>query len=172
MIGLEVRGAQRADSRDMAVLLQAAWRETYADLLPMPILQARDLDRDVRDLNDLIASPLPSGAIVALRDGSVVGLSTYGPPNHSDDPDLIELYAMYVRSTEIGRGAGRRMVLRTVAHARRVGANTLVWFVHAGNAFVRDGIERRGLTPHAGPLGRQWYGHPVEVYEYRFNLRR
>ncbi|HSM02374.1 MAG TPA: GNAT family N-acetyltransferase [Acidimicrobiia bacterium] len=171
MSDLETRGARRSDAEGMAALLEAAWRETYADLLPMSTLQARDFDRDVRDLHELMASPLPFGATVALRDGSVVGLSTYGPPNHSDEPGLIELYAMYVRSTEIGQGAGRRLVLQTLAHARRVGASTLVWFVHAGNTFVRDRLERRGLTPHAGPLGRQWYGHAVEVYEYRLNLR-
>jgi GNAT superfamily N-acetyltransferase len=170
--GLEVRAARQADTAEMAWLLEAAWREAYADLLPTSTLHARNFDQDARDLRELLTSPLPCGASIALRAGSVVGLSTYGPPNHSDDPDLVELYAMYVRSAEIGRGAGRRLVLRTVSHARSVGASALVWFVHAGNDLVRDRLERRGLVPHAGPIERHWYGHSVDVYEYRLELKR
>jgi len=170
MSRLDVRDARESDVDEMAALLEAAWQETYAGLLPDTILRARNRDQDADDLRDLVRSPTPHGAIVAVREGSAVGLATYGRPNHTDGRDLVEIYAMYARRSEAGTGAGRRLLVRTISHARRAGAEGLIWYVHAGNTTVRERIEKRGLSPSAGPLSRRWYGHPVEVYEYRFDL--
>ena len=167
---MTVRPAHPGDVPGIVDLLAHAWRDTYRSLLPPALLEGRDPDEDARDVAAVLDAPDPSGATVVLTDREMVGFTTYGPPRDGAPDDLLEIYAMYVRGDMAVGGAGRRLLIAVVGHARRTGARHLRGFVHAGNAAIRNRIESRGVEPWAGPLRRQWLGHPVEVFEYRWEV--
>jgi len=168
---LVVRETLSQDATAAADTIDAAWRETFADILPLQTLRGRDPSEDAEMLRELIEAGVPgSGSLVVERSGEIVGASVFGPTGGGDLDGFTEVYMLYVRADEIGRGAGRRLVLRTLGAIRASGATGVVGHVYVNNRRFRSQIKRLGIEPFGDTQEQIWYGLPVRVVEYRLPL--
>jgi len=165
---LLVRRTELDDAPAAAETIDAAWRETFKDILPMQTLQGRDPSEDAEMLRELLQADAPgSGSFVVERSGEIVGASVFGPTGGDGLDGFSEIYMLYVRADEIGRGAGRRLAIRTLGAIRASGAKGVVGHVYVNNRRFRTQMKRLGLAPHGDTQEQIWYGLPVRVVEYR-----
>lgn len=166
-----VRPSLVDDADVVAEMINAAWRETYAGILPEQTIHGRDPSDDAAMLRRLLDGSVPgAGSLLVERSGEVVGASMFGPSQVEGLDGFTEVYMIYVRSSEIGGGAGRRLVMRTFVAIRDLGARGIVGHVYVRNRPFRDQVERMGIEPYGDPQEQIWYGLPVRVVEYRLTL--
>jgi len=167
-----VRRTEVDDVDAVAETIDAAWRETYDEILPGQVFNDRDPADDAAMLRDLLDGAIPgAGSLVVERFGEIVGASVFGPTQADGLEGYIEIYMIYVRAAEIGSGVGWRLVVRTLGSIRESGARGVVGHVYVNNRSLRNRIERMGIQPHGKPQEQIWYGLPIRVIEYRMSLK-
>lgn len=165
---LLVRPTAPDDATAAAETIDSAWRETFEGILPEQTLQGRDPSEDAEMLRELLeVAAQGSGSFVVERFGEIVGASVFGPTGGDGLDGFSEIYMLYVRADEIGRGAGRRLAIRTLGAIRASGAKGVVGHVYVNNRRFRTQMKRLGIEPHGEPQEQIWYGLPVRVVEYR-----
>jgi hypothetical protein len=168
---LKVRASSAADVDTVAKTLDAAWHETYADILPGYRGFERSPAEDAEVLRELLDGTIyGAGSLLVERSGTIVGASVFGPTHGEDVDGFTEVYMLYVRADEIGGGAGRLLVLRTFGAIRASGSRGIIGHVQVNNARFRNQIEAMGIQQHGEADEQIWHGFPVSVVEYRLNL--
>jgi len=137
-----VRAASPDDAQAIAAVQAAAWRASYADLLPTELLDELD-SADASDQWRAATSSPPSPrhrVLVAMSGADIVGFTSFGP---AEDPDLValldmvdaELIALSVRPDRLREGHGSRLVNAAVDHLRGDGfLHVRVWLAEPGGA--------------------------------------
>jgi len=148
-----LRRATLKDAPAIAGVNAAAWRETYAGLMPAEALAGIDLDDWTRRWRERIGSGETGQAVfVALEDGVPVGFARC---SRQTNPKLVplgfdgEIAAIYLLRRVQRRGLGRGLMARLAKHLMSVGcANAAVWV-------LRDAPKARGFYEALGatPLG-------------------
>jgi GNAT superfamily N-acetyltransferase len=134
----------------MAAVHVAAWRESYAGLLPADFLARMSVDARRSLWRREIAAPRPGGALfVAEQAGAVVGFVSAGPQR--DDARLCdaEIYALYLLRAAQGRGLGRALMRAAAGVALRWGAASLDLWALEGNARAAGFYRAMGGAPEA-----------------------
>lgn len=160
MADASVRVAGPDDAGSIADVQAAAWRSTYASLLPADVLADLGSPAAQEQWRQAVAAP-PSPrhrVLVALAGADVVGFTAFGP---SEDTDLVaevdaEITALSVLPGRSREGHGSRLVNATVDHLRGDGfLYVRVWLglpggpddaLHrflAGAGWAEDGARRR-----------------------------
>ena len=166
-----VRRTELDDVDAAAQTIDAAWRETYDNIVPGHIFNDRDPQDDAVMLRELVDGSIPgAGSLVVEREGEIVGASVFGPSNVEGLEGFTEIYMLYVRADEIGGRASRRLVVRTFGEIRASGARGIVGHVHVNNRPLRSRVEQMGIRPYGKPQEQIWYGLPMRVVEYRMSL--
>lgn len=109
---LTVRRARPADVASMAQVNVRCWQETYRGLMSDVVLDDPDfLAARERFWRAALTDERyrENRAAVAERAGEVVGIAMSGPPLDAG-PWARQLYVLYVRAAEHGRGAGRALL--------------------------------------------------------------
>ncbi|MCL1594858.1 MAG: PH domain-containing protein [Actinomycetia bacterium] len=167
-----VRPTTADDVDAVAETIDAAWRETFSEILPMSTLSGRDPGADAEMLRDLLGGAIPgTGSLLVEHSGEIVGASVFGPTNVDGLDGFTEIYMLYVRAAAIGKGPGRRLVSRTFGAIRSLDASGIVGHVYVNNRRFRSQVKRLGIQAHGDTQEQIWYGLPVQVVEYRFPLR-
>lgn len=134
--------ARPEDARAIAEVHVAAWRETYAGLIP-----DRALDTlSVPERTALWRRVLDGGGwvLVARDGGRIVGFASGGPARDPDaDATTGEIVALYLLKTHHGRGTGRALFTAACRRLAREGCRALRLWVLAGNP-------TRGFYRHIG----------------------
>jgi ribosomal protein S18 acetylase RimI-like enzyme len=159
-----VRPATLADVPSVRDVAARTWRATYAGLVAAPDIELF-LERAYGA--DAVARAIDrfgDGYLVALADETVVGYAIAGPNRDGGG----ELFAIYVAPEAQGRGVGRALWQRAVAHLRSLGVDDLALWVAAGNASARRFYERQGAEPIGGRADRIGGS---ELHEVRYRLR-
>lgn len=148
-----MRPAALEDARAIAEINAAAWRETYAELMPAEALAGIDLDDWTRRWRRRIGSGEAGQAVlVALDDGVPVGFARC---NRQSNPKLVplgfdgEIASIYLLRRVQRRGLGRGLMARLAEHLISVGCvSAAVWV-------LRDAPKARGFYEALGaaPLG-------------------
>jgi GNAT superfamily N-acetyltransferase len=137
-----IREAVPDDAAAGAALHIACWREGYADIVPADVLAK--LTDDLPSRTERWRSALMGGPPrwLAVDDGGeLVGFASAGP-GRDDDIDLdLELYAVYVRASQYGRGVGHRLIETAIGDAL-----AYLWVFEA-NARARRFYQRHGFEP-------------------------
>jgi ribosomal protein S18 acetylase RimI-like enzyme len=125
------------DAHAIATLLVRSWRAAYRDLIPEDVLAGLFIADREEFWSGALTAPVPrSGAVVATIADVVVGFAATGSPlDHSDDPDLGHLYALYVDPDLWRRGIG------TPLHAAALDRLRSCGFTHAG-LWILEGNDR------------------------------
>ena len=150
-----IRRRAAGDEVGIARVHTLGWQQGHAGLLPVDWLAARVVAPEVWTTR--IAQPLPRSALfVAEVDGELVGYAVVGPALREvadDDPDVAELYAIYVLADHWGTGIGYALHTAALEAAGDLGYRRAQLWVLPGSARTIAFYERQG-----------WHddGHEVE----------
>lgn len=158
---LPIAALRVEDAETIAVLQNRLWRLTYAGLLPLEVLAARDDETNIGVWRDRAAahesagvSPEGARTLVAHDErGEAIGWATTGPPRDADPPTTTELWSLYVAPEHHGCGVARRLL----AAALPSSAAAHLWVVRGNDraiAFYRKaGFAPDGLVEHDDRVG-------------------
>ncbi|MFC7530896.1 GNAT family N-acetyltransferase [Actinoplanes sp. GCM10030250] len=114
---LTVRPARVEDVAQMARVNVRCWQETYRGLMPDAVLDdpgfvaARERFWTAALTDERYHA---NRAAVAERDGEVIGIAMSGPPLDAATAWTRQLYVLYVRAAEHGRGAGPALLAAVI----------------------------------------------------------
>jgi ribosomal protein S18 acetylase RimI-like enzyme len=114
---IAIRRAQVGDAAAIATVHVAAWRETYAGLVPERMLSALSVEERTRRWHRILTMPDPSmesAVFVAGSDQGVVGFGSCGRQRVATliaDGFTGEVSALYVLAAHQRRGIGRRLMV-------------------------------------------------------------
>ena len=147
-----VRDAEVGDADGIAQVHVDAWRETYSGVLADHYFSADVYERRREFWTRYLAmDPRPGRAVVAERDGSVVGFANagaaHGPDVEKGYPSArpLHLYTIYLLAAEHGRGLGQQLLDGAIGDepaqlwVMRGNARAIAFYER--NGFVADGVE-------------------------------
>ncbi len=147
------RPARPEDADAIAHVHVASWRSTYRGLLPDALLDGLSVEPRAAYWKRLIEEPPARATYVGVAEAAdgIVGFVGVGPEPDGDSGYDAELSAIYLRAEFQGRGIGRELMRRAVAHLRSAGASSMRLWVLDGNSaedfYRRQGGERVGEKP-------------------------
>jgi GNAT superfamily N-acetyltransferase len=130
------------DAGAVAALHIACWQEGYAEIVPPHVLAklTDDLDARTERWRSFLTDGPPRWLAVD-DEGELVGFASAGPGRDNDIDLDLELYAIYVRSSQYGTGVGHRLIETAIGDAP-----AYLWVFEA-NARARTFYERHGFEP-------------------------
>lgn len=142
---VRIADARPEDARAVAEVHVAAWRETYAGLIPDRALDALSVPERTALWRRVIEG---GGWVIVAREGErVVGFASGGAARDADAaPADGEILALYLRKTHHGRGTGRALFTAACRRLARDGFRSLRLWVLAGNP-TRGFYRRMGGRP-------------------------
>lgn len=170
---VELRDATQADAHAIAIVLVRSWRAAYRGLLPDDVLDGLSVpDREQFWSDVLTTRPPHTRAVVATIEGTVVGFAATGPPlvqADRADPDLGDLYALYLAPDVWRRGIGTQLHAAALDRLRSCGFTRAgLWVLDTNERALRFYLRRGWTDTGRSQLDRGPGG--VELHERR--LRR
>lgn len=150
---VQIRACGPADARALALVGQATFLETYADVLPAAdILAHCEREHGVARYAGWLDRPEYRFWLAETGTGAPVGYATLCPPDLPlpTEPADLELKRIYLLSRFHGAGVGARLMEAAVEAARAAGARRLLLGVYGENAraiafYVRQGFVQAGV---------------------------
>jgi ribosomal protein S18 acetylase RimI-like enzyme len=141
----EIKPASIGDCEGLGRLHVAAWRETYAELLPAPLLAALSEGLRAEQWRRALAgAPAVTLLLAAEAAGGLVGFGAAGPPRDGSLAEDSELYALYLLRAAQGQGLGRRLLGAIAGRLAAAGRRSLGLWVLRENLAARRFYERLG----------------------------
>jgi len=151
---MHIRTARLEDASALAHVLIDTGRATYPGEIPDEVLFMQSLEDAYaesernwrRSLEEIAAGDRGPAQIFVAEDetGRVVGLAMGGPPKQEVLPQSGEIYVLYVRTGQQGRGLGRALVTAVATHLAQAGLSALQIGCLATNASARRFYEHLG----------------------------
>jgi GNAT superfamily N-acetyltransferase len=143
-----VRAATAADAPAMGRVQAAAWRASYAAVLPVETLAALEPEALGEAWRSALVRP-PTGShrvLVALAGGDLVGFAAIGP-SEGATPHVGELVALVVAPAAQHAGHGSRLLNAAADRLRDTGFEQVVVWVLAGDADRLRFLTAAGFEP-------------------------
>jgi GNAT superfamily N-acetyltransferase len=163
---MRVRAAVPGDAEAIAAVHVAAWQEAYAHVFPAEVLAALDPVPRARHWREGIR-----GGWTVLVSDDLSGFVSIGPARDADEPELGELYAIYVTPERWGSGAGRALMAAALDALRGAGFSEAVLWVLEDNPRARRFYERAGWVTDGAVKEDEFLGTRVGEVRYRVSLR-
>lgn len=143
-----IREATPADFSDVAAMHYPVWRDSWAGVLPANVL-------------DVLTSPQRWAVLLYPRDlnrpgwsmwlaeagGTPLGMTIFGPD--PEDPERVELDALYIAAPRQRDGLGTRLLERVLSFA--AGRDVVLWCAKT-NARARRFYEKNDFRPDGRTL--------------------
>ncbi|UNO39269.1 GNAT family N-acetyltransferase [Streptomyces sp. MST-110588] len=181
---LRIRNMTQDDIDAVADIRVRGWQAAYVGLVPQAYLDGMSAAEEAAHRRAFFAAPPPGVvALVAERDGELVGFAGFGPV-HTSDEDTSgppasaeepyeggssegELYTLYLLPECIGTGVGRALLDACLEGAARNGFRTLRLWVLKGNAHARRFYEKAGFRADGAEQTFEVAGVVVPEVRYR-----
>ncbi len=145
------------------------WQEAYAHVFPEEGLRAQSLgERAAFWSGWLQRRPSAAAVFVAEADREIVGFVSVGTSR--EDEREGELYAIYLRSSAWGSGAGPQLMSQALEALRAGGFSEATLWVLADNPRARRFYEREGWRLDGARRTEEFLGVEVEEVRYRIAL--
>lgn len=146
---IEIAGAGAGDAAEIAQIHIAAWRETYARMMPAATLAALDPAEWAARWETRLADSDPAAAtFLALDEGGAAG---FGHCRRQSSEKLAgfpgEIASIYLLRRIQRRGVGRRLLRRMAAHLRDHGCDGASVWVFRDAPHARRFYEAHGAAP-------------------------
>lgn len=169
-----VRLALPAEAEAIGTVQVAAWRTSYADLLPRDVLDQLDPEQFAEKWRTALLSPgeARNRVLVALDRGEVIGFAAITP---SDDPDadkavdaLVAELCVHPDATRAGHGSRLLQAVIDTIRADGFGRVT-IWLNSTDDAF-RSFLTEAGWAPDGAHRELDLYGDgTVRVKQIRLH---
>lgn len=151
-----VRLARTSDVDDVARVQVAAWRASYADLLPEPILSALDPDEIAWDWGRALLQPGPHRLLVAIgKEGQIVGAAAVGPSPDPDAGGAGEISLLVIDPAHWREGHGSRLLQASVDHLVGAGHREALTWVPLADEARRAFLQSAGWGPDTAYRDRE-----------------
>ncbi|MDN3558161.1 GNAT family N-acetyltransferase [Halomonas maura] len=166
-----IRDAGPRDARAIARIHVGAWHDAYAGIVPDGYLQRLSAARFTRRwLGSLTATP--GGTLVATAPGGrVVGWVAMGRSRDQDVAEAGEVYAIYLRAEQWGRGVGRALLAAAERRLAGDGHRLASLWVLEANHRARCFYARVGYVPDGRRESLRLGGKELCELRYRKPLR-
>jgi len=162
-----IRAAAPADAAEISRVHIATWQAAYRGQVGDAFLDglAERLDGRI----DWWRRRIAAGASVLVTEdtGRVTGFAGFGRAEPPSDPDLGEVYAIYVDAPQWDRGHGRMLMATALDALRADGFAAAVLWVLETNARARRFYERGGWAADGGTKTENIGGEQLEEVRYR-----
>jgi ribosomal protein S18 acetylase RimI-like enzyme len=165
---VNVRPVRPDDARRLAEIHVETWRATYRGVMPQELLDALSVDARERQWNEWIPNP-DVAAFVAESDGKVIGFVSVG--RCWTEPEIGELYAIYVVPEAQGSGAGPALMEAAVESLGERWDEAILW-VATENPRARRFYEREGWVADGERVDESFGAAVPETRYRRSGLRR
>jgi GNAT superfamily N-acetyltransferase len=159
-----VRDAELDDVAAIAAVHVRGWQHAYAHLFAQEDLARISIERRKDVAREALLSAV---ALVAERDGEVVGFAFAGPSR--DQNRVAELYSIYVDPNAWGTGLGRDLLVEVEQRLREQSFGEAELWVLADNPRARRFYEAAGWTA-ADLQTITIFGNEVPEIRYRRRL--
>lgn len=171
---MSIRPAQPRDAAAIALIHVRTWQAAYRGQLPETYLKSLDAELDQRTARweRSIANATARGQhqLVAEESGRVVGFVTFGPSEDEPvDPEVGQVYAIYVDADYWDRGYGRELFAAAVRGLTDAGFDAATLWVLDSNTRARRFYEAAGWVAD-GATKTERRGD-VELREIRYRSR-
>jgi ribosomal protein S18 acetylase RimI-like enzyme len=138
-----IRPARPEDAAALAGVQVRAWWHAYADYVDRDDLAEHTVAARTERWRELLAAGADTA--VAEVEGRVTGFASIGPPLRAEpEPELGELYAIYVDPPAQGAGVGSALLDDAEARLRLRGCTRAVLCVFEANGLARAFYAARG----------------------------
>jgi GNAT superfamily N-acetyltransferase len=162
-----VRPASPTDAEAIERIRVRGWQAGYRHVFPTAELDALELDWS-RWTSRIRNPPAGWSTFVAEARGRTLGFASVGPSR--DEPDVGELYAIYVDPDEWSRGAGRALIARAEERLAEEYAVATLWVLE-DNPRARRFYEAAGWRTDGGRQSVERLGVSPPELRYRKRLR-
>ena len=139
-----IRQARLDDATDIACIHVETWRDTYAGIVPANYLDRLSIEQRQNRWTAILTRSTDKTIVLTDTSERVVGWASYGPSRDDDGNGHGELYALYLTSTDWGKGYGRQLILAVENRLTELGfANFTLWVLEQ-NARARRFYKRAG----------------------------
>jgi ribosomal protein S18 acetylase RimI-like enzyme len=168
---VSIRPAQPRDAAAIALIHVRTWQAAYRGQLPQHFLKSLDAEIQQRTARweGFIANAASRRHVqlVAEESGRVVGFVTFGPSEDEPvDPDVGQVYAIYVDSGYWDRGYGRDLFAAAVRGLTEAGFGAATLWVLESNRRARRFYEAAGWVTDGATKTEQ--RGDVELHEVRY----
>jgi GNAT superfamily N-acetyltransferase len=151
----------------MAEVHVAAWRATYAGIMPEDYLAGLDVDRFAQNWTRHVSADRDDVChAVAEVDGRVVGMSTVGAPRDDMPGGTGELWQINLHPDAWGRGYGTVLHDAQVRELGAMGHRSAYLWVAEGNGRARGFYRSRGWAEDGGVKVDDQWDPPVHELRY------
>ena len=167
---MSIRTAQIHDAAEIARIHVRTWQAAYRGQLPDAYLKSLDAEIEQRttrwERSIANAPPRRQRQLLALDGDRIVGFVTFGPSDDEPDPEVGELYAIYVDPGSWDRGFGRELFAAAERGLADAGFAAATLWVLETNARARRFYEAAGWA--ADGATRTERRGEVELHEVRY----
>jgi GNAT superfamily N-acetyltransferase len=146
-----IRRAEVADVASIGRINVAAWRATYAGIVPGEYLAAMDPGQRAERWRGILTEPGPHAVFVAVDERDAIaaycGVGRARTAYGTSEPGAGELYSIYADPARQGTGAGRAVHDAGVEYLRQQGYLRARLWVFTANVSARTWYAARGWAP-------------------------
>ena len=156
---LEIRKAKAFDSRGIIEVNVKTWCTTYEGTVPSDYLKHRvdTMEEKIKICEQTIEKD--DNVFIALKDGNIVGVMSYGPCKNEVYKNYGEIYSLYVLKEYQRQSIGRKLFLKGIEELKNKSYENVIW----------DEVYRQAMTEFLGTgifpatIGVQCNGDPFNA---------
>tara|TARA_R110002012_G_scaffold39821_1_gene109861 strand:- start:1513 stop:2058 length:546 start_codon:yes stop_codon:yes gene_type:complete len=157
---IKIRTASAEEAVEIANFHVKIWRETYKDMAPEEAIRVLNEDRRLPGwIETLTSTDVRKNTQIALADGAIVGLVSYGPPTSDIFGGRGEIKHLYVDSSQRGRGLGRRLLQQALHQMGELD------FDGVGLSVVRENMAARHFYKSLGGTEQAEFQDPGPIWK-------
>ncbi len=160
----KIRPATSADAAAIARAHVASWQAAYTGILPGEFLAGLSVERRSLRWADNLAMGNATTVVIETEEGEVAGFASLGP---GPQPDVGELYAIYLSPQHWGTGMGRMLMTAAEGELVAGGYRHAILWVFADNPRARRFYESAGWSYDGGMRIEEIGGVQPQQVRYR-----
>lgn len=157
-MSIELRPATIADTPGITATFLACWRGSYANVLPLRLVELMTDDKADRMWTRVLAEAAPGEVMVAVCTGTadVLGVTRFAV--FGNDAGMV--HSLYVSPCSQGSGVGAKLLIAAESALRRAGVEIARLWVFRDNAPSIGFYARQGWLPDGETRVQEEFGEP------------